>query len=190
MNHSNQKFRWKHVTPFNELTFNKEWARDPSKLSYLYKFAQTFHSNLTSDEEWDEFYDMILETIKRGNIHGLSLLWDSIYVNRDSPCYEWCLDKAARHGNLKMFQHCLYGFGNYTSINGTEPMNYEDLIKAANDPEVLAYLKRLQPCVMDGKLYPMRNIHEGEWDVEMQDHEKEDEFYKKCKLYQSLSQTE
>lgn len=203
MNHCSYEYT-DDVKVFDELTFNFEWARDPAKLSELNRFAKTFHTdksdnNLNNDEwfkyseaKWDKFYEMILETIKSGNILGLSLLWKSVYYyDRDSPSYEWCLKKAARYGNLKTFQQCLFAFGNYSTINGTEPVDYLELLNDAhkNSPDVVAYIEQLGQCVINGELYPMSNINSKDWDAEMEGYNDGEEFYDKCKLYQTLSQT-
>ena len=204
MNHCNQPYDFSSdVKTFDELTYNFEWARDPTKLSELNRFAKTFHTDKSgddlhgdewfkySDAKWDKFYEMLLETIKSGNILGLSLLWNSVYWDRDSPSYEWCLKKAARYGNLETFQQCLFAFGNYAAINGTEPVDYLELLDDArkNNPEVKAYLERLEPCVINGKLEPMSNINPEDWDEEMEGYNEGEEIYDKCKLYQTLSQT-
>lgn len=194
MNHCDKKFSFENVKPFDTHLVDYDWAKSPKDLDNLMRFARSMY--VCDRETWDyeEYIKMMAETIKYNNIEGLSLLWEAIYYHdRDSPNYEHWLEEASKYGNLKMFQYCLYGYGNYIGINGTMPVTYSSLVQNAmqnKDKNVLTYLKRLEPCVIDGELKPMAN--NDEFIKDFLNNEDSYEFSKEQteahKLYFTLSQ--
>jgi len=198
MNHCDKEFDFHSVGSFSELEYNHQWAIDSTKTKELmmfvntwYKLARKEYDNLLGNEFWEaqaesvrKYQEMTTSAMKAQNIEGVAILWSGIYYHdRDSPCYELELLRAAEFGGIKVFQHTLYAFMNYTSINGTEPISYKELKEKCTDKKVQECVDRLNPIIINGELYPIF----GDGDRLMLIEEEDKEYLEKYDLYKKLS---
>lgn len=143
--------------PISEtLTFDESLVELDSDLDQLIKFVATCKKLDTgSADVEDRYLRMVDAAIRKGNIPALEILWQGIgfmdcYSNGN---YEDDLVYAAKFGNLKMFQHILYAYGNYGSSSGDiKDVSYKKLVAAAEknpDTSVLKFIKHID--IFDGK---------------------------------------
>ena len=63
---------------------------------------------------------MINSAIVSNNIDGLAILWKGVYYCGSNPDFENDVYLAAEFGNLKMFEHTLYGYIHYATLEDLE----------------------------------------------------------------------
>lgn len=149
MNHCNEEFIYDVEIP-SEMTFQKTWLTDKDKLiqycHYLYKNFNKF--------DYLYMYDEVqFEAIRTNNIMALEIFWQGVYNHdRDTPSYDYWVLIAAKHGNLKTFEHCLYAYMNNGVIDRVEDLDYQKLLSECVDPEVHQFLKELEPVIIDNVL--------------------------------------
>lgn len=140
------------VSQLPDRSVNREWASDPLKVEELVRFISTYHNNYQGYPE-DTYQGMIDTAIKSGNFLGLITLWRGIYYHdRDNPDYESDVYTAVEFGSLKMLQHTLYGYHNYSTLNGVDSLEYRKMLELSeknSEPEVNLFVKSLQPSTDD-----------------------------------------
>ena len=156
MQHVDIDIKFNQFDPFPEFVYDLTLATDPNKADDLARFVRTYyiqnHEAIEDfDESWKKYQGMINESIKSGNLNALETLWQGIYFHdRDNPDYETDVYTAVEFGNLKMLQHVLYGYMNYSTLNGKEDLKFAKLkeLAAKNPhPDVLRFIESLVCCV-------------------------------------------
>lgn len=141
MQHFNQKINFANYAPFEILVYNISFACLPEKQEDLKRFVVTHYSKADSVTKsmcmsFIMYQLMIDSAIKSNNIVGLEILWQGIYYHdRDYPSFEHDVYLAAEHSDLKTFQHVLYGYMNYCTLNPLQPLNVQRLKSLAHDGE-------------------------------------------------------
>lgn len=151
MRHSNFKIYFNDVQLCAALSYDV----NVNDLNQVAKFAKTFYNqDLNSILESSFKYQKVIdEAIKSNNLDTLEVLWSGIYYHDvKSPNYEYDVYTAANYGNLRTFQHVLYAYMNYSTYDGVENLNYNQLLNIAQDQDVLRFIRHLSPCVKENKL--------------------------------------
>lgn len=146
------------VDPFPELIYDHTLATLGSQVHDLARFVKTYYKQDWSDfneydfyKSWKSYQEMINMAIKSENLIGLETLWQGIYFHdRNNPDYETDAYTAAEFGSLQMFQHVLYGYMNYATLNASEDLELDKLKKLATsnpNSDVLVLIDALACCV-------------------------------------------
>lgn len=166
MQHTQFEIEFSKVPEQDPFVYDLNLARDPKRVQELAGFVRAYyHQNSPADEihnDWKMYQTMIDTAIKFNNLEGLATLWKGIYYHdRDNPDYLHDIYVAAQYGNLKTFQHVLYGYMNYRTLNGVENINYSLLVllnQLSLDPKESAhkFIEDLKPFVNSkNELEPM-----------------------------------
>jgi len=91
------------------------------------------------------YQSMIDLSIKNNNLIGLEILWQGIYFHdRDNPDYLNDVYVASEYGNLKTFQHVLYAYLNYATLNWSDPIDLNKLrLLATDNAPVLKFINHI-----------------------------------------------
>lgn len=154
MNHCHIEIDFNQIEDIKEVIFDETYASDPNKIEDLKKFAKALYNQDYKffHDTYDKYLNMTIVAIKFNNLLALEVLWRLV-----EPNYSDYLCDAAEFGNLKTFQHCLYGFMNYAVFDPSDPISYQklkDLASKNSDPNVLEYIIHLEPCMIEGELRP------------------------------------
>lgn len=144
MLHSKISVNFKTVEPFPELVYDTNLATDPTKTEDLIRFCVTFSATNYIEGCYEKYQSMINSAIVSNNIDGLAILWKGVYYCGSNPDFENDVYLAAEFGNLKMFEHTLYGYIHYATLEDLEELEYIKLKGLAKtnivNPDVLNYI--------------------------------------------------
>lgn len=152
-----------HITErvdFEGIKSSSEDNSDLSKSDSLKRYVRTYYDADFSkfrrqdfDHHWEEYQGRITAAISSNDLEGLNILWKGIYYHdRDNPDFEFDTYTAAEFGNLRTFQHVLYGYWYYHQLNHREQLDCERLVNLARknpNPEVLSYIETIKQFVED-----------------------------------------
>lgn len=127
---------------------------------------------------------MITEAIENNDLDSLEVLWQGIYFHdRTNPDYEKDVYTATEFGNIKTFQHVLYAYMNYNTLDGVEPLEYTKLLQLATknkNNEILNLINELK-CVTDNN-----EIHYLMTEFDSEDSEDHKDKEQKQKLFSEI----
>ena len=194
MQHFKQKVEFHGVESSGLLQYDLLIAALPDKAEDLKKFVVTHYKLYdTIDPPDTNFYlihqlyqSMINMSIKNNNIIGLEILWQGIYFHdRDNPDYLNDVYIASQYGNLKTFQHVLYGYLNYCTLDGPDEIDINKLrLLATDNVDVLKFINHIVEIGQD-VIEKMPKLSEyGEYDSDQENLEYEQ---KKKKFYNRVN---
>lgn len=133
-----------------ESDFNFRDLNDP-----LIKYIDDYYKSPYSPESAEQYNNEILKRIKSNNIKELECLWSGIYFHdRDHPLFTEHLVYAARFSNFETFEHCLYGYENYSTFDALESLAKDYLLQIANtnteNPKIAELIKTFTPYIVSG----------------------------------------
>ena len=181
MKQVNTKVNFRQIEKLPELIYDTSFATDPTQLDNLSRLIVTHYGQNMKDwtlagfsSLYRSYQHMIDAAIKSNNLMGLEALWQGIYFHdRANPDYENDVYESVEHANVKTIQHVLYGYMNYTDLDGKEPLEFSKLKAFATnnpDPNVLRLIESLQCCLdSNNKIHPMHKsiLDEDDGDSEM-----------------------
>jgi len=103
-------------------------------------------NNNQFEVSWLEYNSKIESNIEKGNIDAVECLWGGIYYHdRSYPDYASNLRYAILHGDLKMVEHCLYGYEHNSTFDPLEVQSKEILLELASNnsrnPEIKTFVQ-------------------------------------------------
>lgn len=123
----------------------------------LCRFIKTYYNQNTDNWKLEDFMDyhdkyqnVINNAIKTNNLTALEILWKGIYYHdRDNPNYENDVYVSAEYGNLETFQHILYAYLNYNTLDELEPLlHYKLQALSLKNKELNDYINQLSEEMM------------------------------------------
>lgn len=116
MLHSNIKIKFHDYKPLDELKYDFNLYKD--NINFLIQFVRAHYKQDYKEwngeqfkQSYEQYQGMITEAIKNNNLDSLEVLWQGIYFHDcDNPDYETDVYTAVEYGNIKTFQHVLYGY--------------------------------------------------------------------------------
>lgn len=167
------------------MEFKKEWIFDAEKLDEYCSYISSLPLESKKTAEFGDIrYERVIDTIKSNNIPALEIILKSIQ-NDSRECYvdiNFCLLEACKHGNLQMFEHCLYLYMNISDGSDCD-VEYKELLEYCKDNQVLSFIKKLEIFVMDG-LLPSRYCEKSI--IRALENDGMDENFSKFNLYREM----